>query len=395
MAIRATPRSRLRRQETATTAPATLPGATARATSGTSVARTTYSSRRTTGSRRSNWSRSPSNIRRSARRRSCPAPIRCASPYRSASWRSEPGYSRDARARRRHLRASAPAAGALRAHPSTRIRRHSEDDLGKDPANGASSARSETTCSQRERGARIRRRRDGERGTVPGHLQRVGGRHQSLGSRSPHDRCEPRLLRDVRLFARRGDRKVFSSGAAPRIRGRATRAHTSDPRGRVVSDRDDSHSQERGAIPYRGADDPRALPRRDPRDHRREGHHRTHGCRGRARSSGGAAAASAEDGGDRASGRGDRARLQQHSHGNSRVRGAGSRTPGSRGQREAQTLSRSGASIGSTRAGPDPAAADLRPRPPREPQCRRASRTLSRKRTTSFAQPCPRRWNFR
>ena len=91
--------------------------------------------------------------------------------------------------------------------------------------------------------------------------------------------------------------------------------------------------------------------------------------------SGGATAASAEDGGDRASGGGDRARLQQHSHRNPWVRGAGSRTPRSNREREAQTLSRTGASIGSARAGPDPAAADLRPRPPRGPQCHLASRT--------------------
>ena len=175
----------------------------------------------------------------------------CAQPRSPASCgtevlrRPENRLQRDARARRRHLRASASTAGPLRAHPSTRIRRHSQDDLGKDPAEGASAARSQTTCSQRERGARIRRRRDRKRRAVPGHLQRVSGRHQSLEPRSVHDRCEPRLLRDVRLYARGGDRKIPSFGGGPRTHGRITRAHTQDPRRRVVSDRDDSHPQER------------------------------------------------------------------------------------------------------------------------------------------------------
>ena len=76
---------RSRRQGTSSTAPATWRDAMPRATSGTSVAPTTCSSRRTTGFRRSNWSRSPSNIRRSERRRWCPALIRCVSQCRSAS----------------------------------------------------------------------------------------------------------------------------------------------------------------------------------------------------------------------------------------------------------------------------------------------------------------------
>ena len=72
------------------------------------------------------------------------------------------GLHRDARARRRHLRAPAPAAGPVRAHPSTRVRRHSEDDLGKDPAHGAASARSasdvQPTRKARSNSSKTRRR---------------------------------------------------------------------------------------------------------------------------------------------------------------------------------------------------------------------------------------------
>ena len=83
--------------------------------------------------------------------------------------------------------------------------------------------------------------------------------------------------------ARGGDRQVYSLWAAPRTRGCAARTHTPYPRGRVVSDRDDGHPQERRAPRRRGADNPRALSRRDACDHRHEGHQRAHGCRGRAR----------------------------------------------------------------------------------------------------------------
>ena len=159
---------------------ATWPGAMARGTSGTSVARTTCSNRRTTGSRRSNWSRSPSNIRRSGGGGRA-QPRSAASRGTEVLRKPQSRLYRDARPRRRHLRTPTPTAGSVRAHSSTRVRRHSEDDLGKDPAHRPSPARSETTCSQREGRTRICRRRDGERGAVPGHLQRVSGRHQSLG----------------------------------------------------------------------------------------------------------------------------------------------------------------------------------------------------------------------
>ena len=75
-----------------------------------------------------------------------PDPLRLAVPKCFVGLKA--GLCSDARARCRHLRAPAPAAGPVRAHSASRVRRHTKDPLGKDPASAASAARSETTCIQ-------------------------------------------------------------------------------------------------------------------------------------------------------------------------------------------------------------------------------------------------------
>ena len=79
------------------------------------------------------------------------------------------GLQRDARARRRHLRAPAPTAGPVRAHSSTRVRRHSEDDLGKDPArrNFAGSKRNDAQPTRKARSNSSKTRRRARSSTGP------------------------------------------------------------------------------------------------------------------------------------------------------------------------------------------------------------------------------------
>ena len=166
-----------------------------------------------------------------------------------------------------------------------------------------------------------------------------------------------RRARGARGRPRRG-----TAGRAPPAAGADHRAHA---RRAELPRRDRDRAAQRRAVSDRGAHDPDPVPGRAARA---RGDPRPHGAasgRERARAARGAAAPGAEDGGDRPADRRHRARLQQPAHQHHGLRDAGQRARGVARRSAARRLPRAGAALLRAGARPDPADADVQPRPAR------------------------------